>query len=229
MTGLQIFNDQGIEIINSNDPMPFVFAKGTVLSQPDNSYRGWQQIVNYSGWPEPPVVLIRPRSSSNYYGGFRIRYISPTQFAFTVGGTTFDWVACASARSAGLVPPANGYGIEVYDENGNLTFSSAMQFPRIITIQAIKAPYTTSGGSLVNTSATIGANFTSMPWLNLADVKTSLPFPANVDGASYEAFSVNVSADFKTLRARLSDTLVAQYNQYQNSNMHIPMCVIPGT
>lgn len=229
--GYQVFNADGIEIINSNDPMLFVIANG---SSPAKS---WNDIISlvtfsYSGWPEPPIVLIRPRPGI-YYGNFSLKYLSANSAGIfldtgnqsSLSFPAFDWAVCTSSRS-GLINPAARYGLEVYDENGKLTFSSSMRFARIIKIQSIKGPYSTTGSPINQSSALSG--FSEMPWVMMRDAGTTLPFPANGDGAVSISFSFSINAALSLFSARLDDSVAPQYNQFQNGNMYFPLCLIPG-
>lgn len=227
-SGIQVFNAFGVEIINSNDPMPFVFARGSRYVSP-NFY---ETSIPYSGLPESPVIMIRP-VSGYWYGSPYIMYRGGNTVTFSIYdfvnqvSPPCEWAAVASAKAANT-NPSEKFGIETFNEEGVTTFSSARLFPRIISIESIKGPYTDGRGNVINTSAQVQGGFSSMPWIVLSDFKSTRSFPSNVDGASSESFAFNISSDFRTMNARLSDSVSPQYNQFQNSNMRIPMCVIPG-
>lgn len=226
-TGFQVFNEQGIEIVNSSDPMPFVWASGTVDGSVETTV-----VLNYPGWPETPVVWIRPRAG-NFYSFNMYRYSDGTlrfgAFNTSQNGLNYrvpyDWAVTASASAIGYGGGGgDGYGIEVFDAQGRVTFSSTKRFARITHIQTIKAPYYPGG---MTTTAGISYPFSEMPWLQMNMACSTLPAPAG-EYAISESFSVSVSSDFRTLTSKLSDTIVEQYNQFQNSNIYFPMALIPG-
>lgn len=216
--GYQVFNANGIEIINSNDPMLFVLANGT------NAPGVFGTSIPYSGWPEPPILLIRPRPGV-WLGGFTLRYTSANSAYLEVGDQGYDWALCVSSKS-GLIQPIGKSGLEVYDATGKITFSSNIPFARIVNILTIKGPYSTTGAP-INTSASI-VGFSQMPWIMMRDAGTSFPFPSNGDGATFEQFLISVNSNFTIMSARLTDSLAAQYNPFQNGNMYFPLCLIPG-
>lgn len=232
--GLQVFNKEGVEIINTNDPNLVVISRGTMAAWAGGGIPAPEVTVSYQGWPEAPFFLIRPRPGL-WYGAATMfkRSNNTVSLSLSSGNMNtfaraeFDWALCCSPK-ASKVEPVSNFGLEVFDDNGDLIFSSNNLYPRIINIQRIKGPYSLTGGP-INQSVTIDKVFTEMPWVNIRDACLSYPHPAGPDGSYSEEFSIMISSDFKTLSARISDSLSPEYNQYQNGYMYYPLCIIPGT
>lgn len=222
MTGIQFFNDAGIETVNSNDSTMVVVAsgnKGTIVSR-----------LPWSAWPEPPTIFIRP-TPGIWLGGFSMnKGADNTVIMGAQGyglGQGFDWVACCSSSNPAAQKPTTNFGLETFDANGKLMFSSNQRFVRVKTIASVLGPYTSYTGTIISQSVPI-SGFTEMPWVNIRDACVSYPIDHGEYGSWPEAFLFTINASFSVLTVTLGDTYMNNYNQYYNKYMRFPLGFIDG-
>lgn len=228
--GVQIFNDQGIELVNTNDPMLVVLDYRLDVYFPNGGFGS--VLVPYSGWPESPTVLIRPRAGA-WYGWFRleregdnVRIWLDTRLVGVSSISPFD-VAVACSPRAAAVRPSQGYGLETFGPDGQLLFSSAFRFPRIRQIAQVPGPNLQVAGSTTSAAITYGAD--TMPWVIARDAMQSVAFASSEPStASAVGFYFSVNASRTAISVRADDTTNNRNNQYWGRFLRFPLCIIQG-
>lgn len=227
--GVQLFNEQGIELLNTNDPMLIVMDHR--LDVVFGSGLG-SILLPYSGWPESPTILIRPRAGA-WYGYFMIqregnnvRVWLDTRLIGISPITPFDIAVACTPKASGM-QPSQGYGLETFGPTGELLFSSAFRFPRIRQIARVPGPNLQVAGSTTSAAITYGAD--SMPWVIARDATQSVAFSggaASIPSAVGFYFSVNAARTSISVRA--DDTTNNSNNQYWGRFLRFPLCIIQG-
>lgn len=216
-SGMQVLNEAGVELVNTSDPILLVVERGNETTMPAGG-------IPWRAWPACPIVFVRPRAPETWVGGFLLNRFNNGNVFISCSGK-YEYVICTSASNYGIGSIGTS-GLEVYDDNRKLLFSSNYQFARIKQILKVAGPYTTDRGVLVQQSAAF-AGFSKMPWIGIRDATWSLPYPAG-DGAASEIFTVKINSAFNVLTTTLSDTLNNNYNQYSSSFMYYPLAEIGG-
>lgn len=210
--GFQVFNENGEEILNTNDPMLVVVATGNSTGQ--------MLSIPWPYWPEPPTLFIQPQAES-WCGGLLIFRNPQSGNAEIYCAGVFKYALCVSSYRAPIVQSAR-FGIETYSENGRLIFSSNYSFARIRTIVGVAGPYTDSRGVLRPQSAAF-SGFTIMPWVIMNNA--CLSFPTEMSSVEY---LMKINAGMTTLTVTMGDTLFNSYNQYYGKTMYFPLATIAG-
>lgn len=210
--GFQVFNENGEEILNTNDPMLVVVATGNSTGQVLS--------IPWPYWPEPPTLFIQPQAES-WCGGLLIFRNPQSGNAEIYCAGVFKYALCVSSYRAPIVQSAN-YGLETYDEQGRLIFSSNYSFARILKIASVPGPYTDYRGNIVRQSTPI-SGFTTMPWVIMNNASLTLP----TEISSVE-FLVKINSGLTTLTVTLGDSIMESYNQYYLKNMYFPLANIAG-
>lgn len=140
MSGFQVFNDGGTLQFDSEMPNFCFVGKGTLTSfdLSDPSAQSNWGVCNTSNVPSHDTVAYRC-TTSPVYGGFIGQADRTDLYATVKGGThTVEYFLFRRFTTAASVPTA---GIEVYDVNGRLTFSSAYRPLAVIQKEAVTNGY----------------------------------------------------------------------------------------
>lgn len=212
----QVNNEQNIEIINDSDPLFIVVYKGT---QADFSVE-----KSWKAWPECPTVFIRPVAGS-WCGGFSLYRKRNGTVQMYCGGN-FEYVVCCSARAWGLSPD-NKFGLETFDANGQIVFSTNYRFARITTIVPIAGPVVTTGGTIVQGVAAL-SGWTSMPWINPSMASLTGAIVAGGGDLSYqESYLIQINSALNQMRITIGDT-IQNGNYLAGKTAYFPMGFISG-
>lgn len=212
----QVKNEQDIEILNDLDSLFIVVYKGT---QADfSTEKAWK------AWPECPTVFIRPAAGS-WCGGFSLyRKRNGTVQMYCEG--TFEYVVCCSAKAWGLSPD-NKFGLETFDANGQIVFSTNYRFARITKIQSIPGPVVTTGGTIIQGVAAM-SGWSVMPWINPSMASLTGAIVAGGGDLSYqELYLIQVNPALNELRMTIRDT-IAYGNYLAGKTVYFPMGYIAG-
>lgn len=217
MTGVtfQINNTENVELVNDVDPLLVVVYKGT---QADfNVPKPWP------AWPEAPTVFIRPAPGS-WCGGFMITRQGTNVKMYCAGA--FEYVVCCSPTSwdPGV---ASTFGLETFDGNARMLFSTNRRFARITTILPIAGPVVTNRGEIIQGVAGM-SGWTQMPWINIAMAGLTGAIVAGGGDLSYqESYLISVNGNFTQMRMTIGDTIAAG-NYYAGRTVYFPLGFIAG-
>ncbi|QIW86568.1 hypothetical protein AMA2_9 [Achromobacter phage AMA2] len=231
-SGFRTYNTAGVEQLNSLMPGLRIIAYGTAAASPYGDAVAIPDV-----WPESPMLLIRmsPGVSVGAVNVFqRHPFDIPNCFRYQSNGP-FEW-AVASTRGTPIAVGAGNVGLKLWDEAGNLTFSSAYKYPRIQAIASVPAPPFNNSPPM--TSAVAIPQIGAWPWLICNELIYVYEAPDGM-GGSYPgaAFSavLNGNASVLTIEMRSSDQwsttgfgLSPSYNPYISRPLRIPLCIVPG-
>lgn len=222
--GIEIYNTSGDLLISSNEPNIYVHTYLPNLTMPTGVD---PVVIPYAGWPETPTLLLRPRAGL-WYGWTHIRRSGNNLLLYISNlGTrgTFDLALASTAKSV-TNNGDEGFGLQIFDANGELNFSSSRKYPRVKQIAAVPGPNLTVANS--TTSAAITTTFDDMPWVIFRDATQAVPFSVN-ESASSVGFYFSVNTAKTAISVRGSDTIASNSgNQYWGRNLYFPLCQIPG-
>lgn len=213
----QIYNKEGIEVLNDKDPMMLVVYSGTqdTLSIP----KVW------AAWPEPPTVFIRPKPDV-WCGAFNMFRRANDNIQVYCGGE-FDYVICCSPTSW-FPGGVRTFGLETFNEDGSLLFSTNSRFARITTITRIPGPDTSGQpgvGQPITSAALTG--WTSMPWFNVGQAAYTAQL-AQEDYSWQLAYLVTINAALTQMRMTISDNIGRNLNPLYGRYAYFPMGFIEG-
>lgn len=213
---LEVYNSLGIETVNDLDPTFVVIYKGT---QADfSAQKAWR------AWPEAPTVFVRPTAGS-WIGGFTIFRRRNDNIEMYMKGQ-FEYVVCCSTKGWQQGSQTN-FGLETFDANGALLFSTGQRFARVTQIVSIPGPTITSGGVIVQGTAPL-AGWSSMPWINPAMATLTGATVAGGGDLSYqESYLIQINAALTQMRMTLGDTISAG-NYLAGKLAYFPMGYIDG-
>jgi hypothetical protein len=125
--GLNVLNDFGAVIMDTNYPQMPLIASGSGAATGPNNY-DTEAIINYGTTVNNPVLFIRPDSINNI---IRVGTITSTQFAYRCSGT-ISW-RVYEASGSGFT--SSGQGMSVFDSSGTLLYNTQKYPPFIRQIQ----------------------------------------------------------------------------------------------
>lgn len=213
----QINNKDSVEIVNDTDPLMNVVYSGNQAN--------FSQLRTWPAWPEPPTVFIRPAAES-WCGGFVAYQRRSKQLVCYCSGV-FEWVMCCSPTSwnPGGV---RTFGLETFNADGSLLFSTNNRFARITTIVRIPGPVVNNSGVIVQGVAPL-AGWQQMPWINISQATLTRAIVAGGGDLSYqESYLVKVNAARTELRMTIGDTITPSANQLAGKFAYFPMGYIAG-
>lgn len=222
MNGLQVFNQTGTLIIDTNESVLNVVHQG-IMSY--NSSDGRWYEFTYTGWPEPPTILVKP-NPGEWVGGMICYRHSTNRCRVSMVAYNRPIIACTTSPNSIPIMTGDKFGIETFDANGNLTFSSNRLFPRILQIPYVSGPYGSIGSSTFIRTTNI-TRLTEMPWIIATDAGVSYSYPVG-ESVSATGFIVRVTENLQQLQVSMGDQINLQYNPNYNKIMRFPLCTVPG-
>lgn len=161
--GLEVYNDAGALVIDSNNPNYSLLASGTVAAG---------TAVSFATTTVRPLVFVRFNTPNRFVRISDLTNNSVTfqtydlqentgNFANPVSGST-EYMVFGIAST--LTPSSPGYGLNVFDASGNLIFDSNQKIPRVKEIVVVPALPTVSDGNRASIAAASHSQGTN-PWM----------------------------------------------------------------
>ncbi|MGK3115331.1 hypothetical protein [Candidatus Pantoea formicae] len=177
--GLQLFNDNGYSVVDSNNPNFALRSSGTISSWPAKSGDISYADVDLSAFNQP-LLFFRSTNSSQ-----RISLYAPNDQAGggagnTIQGKRFRIYKWYNLNASGLqyyifdrwIPPERSeYGIQMWDDSQNLSFDSGWNFLTIRNVLWLDPGYPN------HSNDTGGANWTQVGSAGSGTVALSMPCP----------------------------------------------------
>ncbi|MFD0848209.1 hypothetical protein [Sphingosinicella xenopeptidilytica] len=127
--GIKVWNDYGSVLIDDQAPVYGVVAEGSATTVSPTTQIGASSFsISYTGSADSaPIVAIRPSLLSSIIGASRSSNTWTWTFnsALSIGATVPWWVFDRPD------PPAEDYGIKIFDAAGNVTYYTAQKPLRI--------------------------------------------------------------------------------------------------
>lgn len=161
--GLEVYNESGALIIDSNNPNYSLLASGTASSG---------SAVSFTSTTVRPLVFVRFNTPNRFV---RISALSNNSVTFqtydlqegtgnfsnpVAGSTEYMVFGIAST----LTPSDPGFGLNVFDASGNLIYDSNRVIPRIKQVVTVPALPAVSDGNRATISAVSHSQGTN-PWM----------------------------------------------------------------
>lgn len=184
------------------------------------------QVFHQHHYNSCPLVLIRP-DPGTWVGGFAQ---GPDNFALT-GSGSFDYVIFSHEMPG--IPWGDGVGMQIFDEQGRLTFSSGYRFPRI---QQIRQHSFSDVRQEIGTG--VGPDSAGRrPWVEISDFGYSKW--ANTGEMTFYRFmyTLEMPGDGSTLIVGWRNATFLDLENYKDAKaydvfthrpMNIPVCHVPG-
>ena len=161
--GLEVYNDAGALVIDSNNPNYSLLASGTVASG---------TAVSFTSTSVRPLVFVRFNTSGQFVRISDLQSNSITFQTYTAAENTGNFASPVSGSveykvfgiASTLSPSSPGYGLNVFDAAGNLIYDSNREVPRVkevVTVPALSVP---SDHNRAPTSAISHSQGTN-PWM----------------------------------------------------------------
>jgi hypothetical protein len=161
--GLEVYNDAGALVIDSNSPNYSLLASGTASSG---------TAVSFTSTTVRPLVFVRFNTPNRFV---RISALSNNSVTFqtydlqegtgnfanpVAGSTEYKVFGIAST----LTPSSPGFGLNVFDAAGNLIFDSNREVPRVRQVVTVPALPSVSDGNRATISA-VSHSMGTNPWM----------------------------------------------------------------
>lgn len=161
--GLEVYNESGALIIDSNNPNYSLLASGTASSG---------SAVSFTSTTVRPLVFVRFNTPNRFVRISALSNNSVTfqtydlqegtgNFANPVAGST-EYMVFGIAST--LTPSDPGFGLNVFDASGNLIYDSNRVIPRIKQVVTVPALPVVSDGNRATISAVAHSQGTN-PWM----------------------------------------------------------------
>lgn len=230
IAGFESHSVNGVVQINSESKTASVVARGSVTTNNFAGYFGNATITFPTGLTAPPLLLLRMPANAwicCYYTSNKEAFISAPP------NTTVEWMLASNQG----VPESDGsnVGLQLFNESGELTFSSSYRYPRIVAEVSQLMPQFYAGPMAHAIPA-----LASRPWLVANPLNFSYEAPDGGSG-SYPPYAftarVNAQNTVITLECRGSELFVPVANGTDIRNMspysffplRVSVCVIPGS
>lgn len=159
--GLEVYNDAGALIIDSNAPNYSLLASGTVANDTP---------VSFPSTPVRPLVFVRFNTANRFV---RISSLTSDSVTFKIydepaASTTYATEVSGSTEYmvfgvASTLAPVSNFGLNVFDAAGNLVFDSNRVVPRVKQVVSVPAPAAPAG--TFNPISVVGHSQSSNPWM----------------------------------------------------------------
>lgn len=161
--GLEVYNDAGALIVDSNSPNYSLLASGTASSGSP---------VSFTSTTVRPLVFVRFNTPNRFV---RISALSSNSVTFQTydlqegtgnfsnpvsGSTEYKVFGIAST----LAPSSPGFGLNVFDAAGNLIYDSNREIPRVREVATVPGLPAVSDGNRATISAVTHSQGTN-PWM----------------------------------------------------------------
>lgn len=230
--GFQLFRDNGGTLVSLDSEK--MAARLVSIGSVNISNTGVAATVSIPGplIGSAITILLRPQS------GMTVGAFVQLASSFTFHGTPGNCEWAIISHMGNPIVHSSGSGLELYNSQGVMTFSSNHRHPRIFQIVSSTVPAWGTGGGYYGFNVSIGP-FPSRPWMIATELiygyettngsNDDYTFPQHAYGAA-----INAASTILTIEARGGDSFqfdygfVASKSPYRNKPLKVPLCILPG-